>query len=300
MSKVRRVDYYPDEFLSGTMTVLTEGEMGVYWLICTRVYSTGKPIPNDAGAIARMFEGGHHRRIRAIIDSLIRKGKVVECGPNNPLIDPPIEGGYLTVSRCHKELDRAGIRIEKATDNGRKGGRPSKEINDIEKPAGFGVGSHDEKLTINHQPSTINQQQESPCRSPMGDGSPDGDPPSPDLLGDEPEPKPKAKRGSRGERGTRVPDGDLPDEWAAEANRKRQKLEMPGLSRKVLRLRWESFQLYWRGVSGANGVKRDWLATWLNDCINPHTERKFPAEAPITQQEGGTVAERIGITPLSF
>lgn len=85
---------------------------------------------------------------------------------------------------------------------------------------------------------------------------------------------------ARHARGTRVPDGDLPDEWAVAANHSREKHGFPPLTKSALDLRWESFGHYWRGVAGSKGLKLDWRATWLNDCINPLTEKKFPATAP--------------------
>lgn len=81
-------------------------------------------------------------------------------------------------------------------------------------------------------------------------------------------------------RGTRVPDGDLPEEWAVEANHTREKAGMPLLGRRALAVRWEAFQDYWRGVTGSKGLKADWLATWRNDCRDPRTEKRFPATAP--------------------
>ncbi|TWA74154.1 hypothetical protein FBZ82_101169 [Azospirillum brasilense] len=89
-----------------------------------------------------------------------------------------------------------------------------------------------------------------------------------------PEPAKQTKRG------TRVPDGDLPDEWATAANHTREKHQMPLLTKRVLGLRWENFRNYWSDLPGSKGLKRDWKATWLNDCISPVTERKFPAGQP--------------------
>ncbi|MBK3798267.1 hypothetical protein GAY33_03270 [Azospirillum brasilense] len=89
-----------------------------------------------------------------------------------------------------------------------------------------------------------------------------------------PEPAKQTKRG------TRVPDGDLPDDWAQAANHTREKHQMPLLTKRVLGLRWENFRNYWGGLAGSKGLKADWRKTWLNDCISPVTERKFPAGQP--------------------
>lgn len=104
-------------------------------------------------------------------------------------------------------------------------------------------------------------------------------------------------------RGTRVPDGDLPDEWAAAANHTREKHQLPLLNKRVLGLRWENFRNYWSGVAGAKGLKRDWKATWLNDCISSVTEKKFPAET-VANANAPPPAKRqassLGDIPLFF
>lgn len=127
-------------------------------------------------------------------------------------------------------------------------------------------------------------KKESPLNPPSGEGPPDGGPTDRDLLGEEPATGTKRKRSDGGERGTRVPDGDLPDEWAVAANHTRERHQMPLLGRRVLGLRWDSFQNYWRGVTGAKGLKRDWRATWLNDCIDMRTEKRFPPEVATARE----------------
>lgn len=88
---------------------------------------------------------------------------------------------------------------------------------------------------------------------------------------DNPPQKPEKQK-----RGTRVPDGDLPDEWAAAANHSREKHALPLLPKSALALRWDAFGNYWRGVAGSKGLKLDWRSTWLNDCISTMTEKRFP------------------------
>jgi len=88
------------------------------------------------------------------------------------------------------------------------------------------------------------------------------------------------QKAAKQKKGTRVPDGDLPEEWAVEANHSREKHGLPLLGRRTLGMRWSAFQDYWRGVAGSKGLKADWLATWRNDCINPLTDKRFPATAP--------------------
>lgn len=57
--------------------------------------------------------------------------------------------------------------------------------------------------------------------------------------------------GQTATRGTRVPDGDLPDEWAVAANHSREKHGFSLLTKAALSLRWDNFANYWRGVAGA-------------------------------------------------
>lgn len=134
--KVRRVDFYPDEFVSGVVrSRLSPAEQGVYWMICALIYSHGQAIDNDHMLIAAMFPGTHWRSIRSALDSLIAKGKV------------DVFGDKLMVKRCADELQRANKRTAEAAQNGAKGGRPPNKNNDLPKAGGF----PDEKLTTNYQ-----------------------------------------------------------------------------------------------------------------------------------------------------
>lgn len=142
MSKIRRVDYFPDELIAGTAGKMDAVDFGVYWMVCTLIYSRGGPIDNDHVWLAGLFRGTHWRVIRASLDRLIGGGKVSQ------------EGGKLMVKRCADELQKVGKRIAEASQSGRKGGRPNKEINNLEKANGLS----DEKLTTNQQPATNNQQ----------------------------------------------------------------------------------------------------------------------------------------------
>lgn len=111
-------------------------------------------------------------------------------------------------------------------------------------------------------------------------GSPKGESTDRDLLGEDPAGTSRRKGGTGAGRGTRVPEGDLPEEWAVAANQTREKHEIPPLNRRVLRLRWDAFANYWRGVAGSKGLKLDWRSTWLNDCVSAETEKRFPPDAP--------------------
>lgn len=136
--KIRRVDFSPDEWLAGTAE-LDIAARGVYITACALIYSRGGPIAHN---VLRSFCPGDLRVYRRALETLLTLGKLTESD------------GYLSQKRCISELEVAEKRVVSAAENGRKGGRPSNEINDIKKPAGF----FDEKLTINHQLSTTNHQ----------------------------------------------------------------------------------------------------------------------------------------------
>jgi len=196
MGKVRRVDFYPDEFLSG-VDQLSPEEVGVYWLICSKIYSRGEALPDDDGEHARIFRLDP-RAWRRIKGALVAKGKI------------RIEKGTIINERCMAELSRAGKRIEDARAAGQEGGRPravsnaastassadgsptvgsnvgeplpqllpnrlpivgDKSPHELSENNGIGkaAGSSDEKLTTNHQPSTICQRaREARLRLPEG------------------------------------------------------------------------------------------------------------------------------------
>lgn len=139
MTKIRRIDYSPDEMIAGIAGQLDALDFGVYWMICTLIYSRGGPIRDDEKWISRVFRNTNPRTVRASIERLVATSKVVR------------KDGELMVNRCRTEIESSLNRVRKAAENGSKGGRPSNKNNDIPEPGGFS----DEKLTINHQPSTI-------------------------------------------------------------------------------------------------------------------------------------------------
>lgn len=328
--KVRRVDYYPDEFLVG-VSGMTSEQIGVYWVVCSLIYSSGGPILERDPRIMRCG-GVSTRRWPGLLAELVEIGKLT------------VVDGRLHNRRAAIELGKTQDRVSKARDNGHLGGRPTAEADDVDtcevpektdftgssagvqqefagsstqvgdwfvhgevgnfnnlaKPNGFS----DEKLTSNQQPAP---KKETPFSPPAGGGSPtSGELNDRGLLGGSPAPTSKRKRGSspkgestdrdptgedpagasrrkggtRADRGTRVPEGDLPEEWAVAANKTREDNEFPLLNRRVLKRRWTNFANFWRGISGSKGLKLDWRATWLNDCINHRTEQRFPPETP--------------------
>lgn len=128
--KVRRVDFSPDEWLSGTAE-LSDEDRGIYITICALIYSRGGPVRYD---VLKGHSHSHGNKLQAALDRLELAGKITR------------NGSEIDQKRCENELEKARKRHEKALENGAKGGRPK----DLGKPAGF----RDEKLTINHQPST--------------------------------------------------------------------------------------------------------------------------------------------------
>ncbi len=106
--KVRKVNLFPDEWLSGA-SLLNADERGCYITICCLIYSHGGPIPDAPIDLARLCNVTIPRweRIRS---ELIRRGKVIE------------RAGLLTQTRCEKELARASDRTQRALAHARLGG----------------------------------------------------------------------------------------------------------------------------------------------------------------------------------
>lgn len=169
--KIRRVNFYPDEYVTGVGGRLSAVDQGIYWMVCTLIYSHGGPIDDDHVWLSRLFADTHWRTVRASLDRLTKMGKLERT--------EGAEGPQINVRRCAEELQKARTRVSEAVQNGRKGGRPSKENNDLTKPEAF----PDEKLTINHQPITNNHQPISKADTePSGDAG-DGACSPADLIG---------------------------------------------------------------------------------------------------------------------
>jgi uncharacterized protein YdaU (DUF1376 family) len=141
--KARRIDFYPDEYIAGVTGTLTTEEQGVYWLVCSLIYSHGGPIDNDPKWLSRMFAQTLSSRIKRVLDALLEKGKL------------SLENGKLSQSRAKAELKSAQSRIEANRKSGQLGGRPrgshSNEINGVAKPNGS--GDQNPTITTNYQPS---------------------------------------------------------------------------------------------------------------------------------------------------
>ncbi len=211
--KVRYVDWYFDEWLAGTAR-LDAVERGVYVTICNMIYSHGGPIEMEG--LSKLC-GCHGHTFKRVLNRLQTLGKIIA------------NDSQIMVKRCAKELEKSRIRVANARENGSKGGRPTKEINELGKP----VGLFSEKLaraSFNLQPTTSNLQ-------------------------------PVEKR-----RGTRLPpDFAVSQEWKEEGAKARLKAELPPLN---LDAEADQFVDYWHAKAGKDGTKLDWLATWRTWCRN--------------------------------
>jgi len=136
--KVRRVDYSPDEYISGVGGVLTAAEQGVYWMICSLIMSQGGPIENDERRVAGLCRI-RPAEARRVIDRLVDRGKIEMT-----------EAGELAQKRAQSEVERSAKRIQIATENGSKGGRPREKPKQNQQPD-KATGLSAEKLTTNYQ-----------------------------------------------------------------------------------------------------------------------------------------------------
>ena len=111
--KIRQVDYYPDEFLIG-VAGMTPEQIGVYWVICSLMYSSGGPISVYDERISRIC-GASKRKCRRIIEELMSAGKLQS------------DGQSLANKRANFELSKAINRVNNAQTAGKKGGRPKEK-----------------------------------------------------------------------------------------------------------------------------------------------------------------------------
>jgi uncharacterized protein YdaU (DUF1376 family) len=219
--KVRRVDFYPDEYIAGVGNVLRADEQGIYWMICALITSEGGPIARNELRIASLCLS-RQSDVRRIIDKLIAMGKV-------SLTDD----GKLVQKRAQTEIEASSKRIQTATENGSKGGRPSKKDvidQQMSKPDGLSAA----KLTTNYQLPTTNQEkkEDTSLRS----------------VSTPPAPKPRATR--------------LTDEWILPKSYGDWALEK-GLPRERILVEADKMK-NWSINAGKVGAKLDWFAAWRN------------------------------------
>ncbi len=185
MSKIRRVDFSPDEFLAGT-TDLTLEETGAYWKACSLIYSRGGPVLDDEAWLARAL-GCHVRTWRKVRERLFELGKL-------RLVD--LDGRqHITNGRAERELGHATKRIDQAREAAEESARKRREKAEGQARDGRGEGegqardgrgegeNSDVSANINEldqagatprsssQPSTINHQPPEEERSPSENGA---------------------------------------------------------------------------------------------------------------------------------
>lgn len=202
MSKIRRIDFSPDEWLSGTLTMKAD-ERGCYITLCALIYSNGGPIPDSDRDLIHACNVTSERWAK-IKNALIGAGKIV------------VAGGMIGNRRCEIELEKARSRTEKARANGADGGVRSGESrrksggnrseiapnstgnpSEIE-PNSENVSSNNNAISeadassqneANHQPSTTNHQESEDSIESSGAVAPAG--PEDLFYGLEVEPKPR-------------------------------------------------------------------------------------------------------------
>lgn len=248
MSKIRRVDFSPDEWLAGTRN-LEPDERGLYWDCCALIYSRGGPIADDERWLAKALavDVRTWRRVRA---ALLKAEKLTEL---------EIDGRpHLMNGRAAREIVAAGGRIEVASRGGKAKAAKAAETQDRANFGATSAGSSGDpppksgpisneingltSTIINHQPSTTKEVIEIP--SVTSASRADG-----------------AASPKREPKGTRLPDGWRPEgelrQWTLDTIRKAESQVSAGHE-------LERFVDYWRAQPGAKGRKADWPATWRN------------------------------------
>lgn len=143
MGKVRHVDYSPDEYISGVGAVLTAAEQGIYWMICSLIMSSGGPILRDERRIGSLCRT-RPADVGRIVDRLVALGKI------------ETDGTKLGQKRAQSEVERSATRIQIATENGAKGGRPAEKDKEIQREAeAAGLSAANLSLTSNEQRSSL-------------------------------------------------------------------------------------------------------------------------------------------------
>jgi len=139
--KIRRADFYPDDWLAGTL-VLTLEERGAYITICALIYSSADRLLDDDRYLAGVCRVDVRvwRRIKL---RLIALGKL------------SIEDGLVRNTRCTSEINKGIQRIKEAREAGRVGGRKSarERSQDID----LTVATAEASAEANHQPAPNNQ-----------------------------------------------------------------------------------------------------------------------------------------------
>jgi uncharacterized protein YdaU (DUF1376 family) len=99
--KLRRVDFYPVDWLGGTVT-LSLAERGLYITACALIYEAGGPIPK---VDLRQAAGGRPETFKSLLLGLVDKGKL------------QLRDGMIDQIRCQREIARAAKRIAEKRQN---------------------------------------------------------------------------------------------------------------------------------------------------------------------------------------
>ena len=108
-TKVRSINFSPDEWLAGTVA-LGVVDKGCFWTVCALIYSHGGPIDDDPIWLAKNC-GCDPRTWKAARQRLLDCGKLTLVGPNSAGGNGGAGGGQLTNSRCEQELYKARERM---------------------------------------------------------------------------------------------------------------------------------------------------------------------------------------------
>jgi len=174
MDKVRRIDFYFDDWIAGTAGLnLGADGLGVYFQSIAFCYALGRPSIPEAELVDRSCatSGSNPRTVRAAIERLVAVSKLKR-------ID-----GELEPNRVRTELERAATRIRKNRENGTKGGRRSNKSDSYETHMVSDEKPYQSSV-INHQP-TNNQLTTTSSAGAGGvvvrlDGTKPSDPPTVD------------------------------------------------------------------------------------------------------------------------
>ncbi len=137
--KVRKVDYSFDEFLAAVAGMRAD-DIGVYWIICSLIYSSGGPIKIDDPRIFAIIKT-RNTQILGSIERLVAVSKLSRSG------------NELDSKRCRSELERVSKRIRSWSENG----RVLKKNNALKKQGLPTRARHAELLTTNYQLSDSNE-----------------------------------------------------------------------------------------------------------------------------------------------
>ena len=120
MTDIRRVDFYPNDWIAGVAT-LDVVDVGIFAMAEAMIYSHGGPIQK---ADLKRFVRCHGKAFENALARLVASGRLI------------LNGSEISSKRCLNELEKARERIAKWSENGSKGGRPSRKPNGLDEPSG--------------------------------------------------------------------------------------------------------------------------------------------------------------------